>query len=416
MLTFLRSNARWLAGGFLLTVLSGFGQTFFISLWAPEIKATFGLTDGSWGWAYMIATLGSAITLVQLGRVVDSARIAHVAVAVCLALAAASFAMSQIAGSVIWLIATVYALRLFGQGMLTHTSMTAMGRWYVANRGRAVSIAAVGHQGSELIFPLAFVGLAALVGWRGSWVTAALVLVAFAPILYWLLHVERDPVASEPPRKDDAPIRHWTRSEVLRDPPFYLLLAGLLSPAFIGTSVFFHQAHLMEMKGLSRELFAAGLGLMAIVTFTFALVAGALVDRFTAVRIARFYLLPLGAGCAVLSMVDAAWGVMGFMVLMGVSYGFSSTITGAVLPEIYGTQHLGSIRAVVVASMVLLTAAGPGLTGSLIDAGITFETQLLFMAGYCLFATSLLVRISIVMMHRLAHQRDAALAGSAALR
>ncbi|MEM1366200.1 MAG: MFS transporter, partial [Pseudomonadota bacterium] len=43
---FLRSNARWLAGGFLLTVLSGFGQTFFISLWAPEIKATFGLTDG----------------------------------------------------------------------------------------------------------------------------------------------------------------------------------------------------------------------------------------------------------------------------------------------------------------------------------------------------------------------------------
>ncbi|MEO0497184.1 MAG: MFS transporter [Pseudomonadota bacterium] len=402
MASFLRSNARWLAGGFLLTVLSGFGQTFFISLWAPEIKATFGLTDGGWGWAYMIATLGSAITLVQLGRVVDSARIAHVAVAVCLALAAASFAMSQIAGSVIWLILTVYALRLFGQGMLTHTSMTAMGRWYVANRGRAVSIAAVGHQGSELVFPLAFVGLAAVVGWRGSWMSAALVLLAFAPLLYWLLRIERDPVASEAESRQEAPIRQWTRGEVLRDGPFYLLLAGLLSPAFIGTSVFFHQAHLMEMKGLSRELFAAGLGLMAIVTFTFALIAGWLVDRFTATRIARFYLLPLAAGCALLSLIDAAWGVMGFMVLMGISYGFSSTIAGAVLPELYGTKHLGSIRAVVVASMVLLTAAGPGLTGTLIDTGIPFETQLLFMAGYCVFATALLVRVSIIMMSRLA--------------
>lgn len=399
---FLRTNARWLAGGFLLTVLSGFGQTFFIALFAPEIKATFGLTDGTWGWVYMIATLGSAATLIQLGRVVDSRAIGFVAVAVCLALALATFAMSQIAGNVLLLIAVIYALRLFGQGMMTHTSMTAMGRWYVANRGRAVSIAAVGHQGSEFLFPVVFIAIATAIGWRESWLVATVVLLICAPLLWFLMRVERDPVSSEPDAPKPKKIKQWTRSEVLRDSKFYLLMVGLLSPAFIGTSVFFHQAHLMEIKELPRELFAIGLSVMAVVTFVFALVAGQLVDRFSAARIARFYLLPLALGCMVIGFVDAAWGVFGFMVLMGISYGFSSTITGAILPELYGIEHLGSIRAVVVSAMVFLTAAGPGITGSLIDAGIGFETQVIFMGAYCVFATLLLVRVSIAVLDRLA--------------
>jgi len=31
-LRFMRDNGRWLAGGFLLTLFSSFGQTFFIGL------------------------------------------------------------------------------------------------------------------------------------------------------------------------------------------------------------------------------------------------------------------------------------------------------------------------------------------------------------------------------------------------
>ena len=49
MLSFLRTNARWIAGGFLLTFFSSFGQTFFIGLSGEELRAKFDLTDGpSW--------------------------------------------------------------------------------------------------------------------------------------------------------------------------------------------------------------------------------------------------------------------------------------------------------------------------------------------------------------------------------
>ncbi len=47
MIAFLRDNMRWLGAGFLLTFAAAFGQTWFISLFAGEIKSAHGLTDAS---------------------------------------------------------------------------------------------------------------------------------------------------------------------------------------------------------------------------------------------------------------------------------------------------------------------------------------------------------------------------------
>ena len=68
MIAFLRTNARWIGGGFVLTFFSSFGQTFFIGLSGEELRAKFDLTDGEFGGIYMIATIGSALTLPFLGR------------------------------------------------------------------------------------------------------------------------------------------------------------------------------------------------------------------------------------------------------------------------------------------------------------------------------------------------------------
>ena len=145
---FVRDNVRWLAGGFLLTFFSSFGQTFFISLSAGSIRSEFGLSHGEFGSVYMIATLASALTLSQLGKIVDSLSVSRVALIIIplLALFAASMAF---ANSLVLLVLAIFGLRLFGQGMMTHNAITAMGRWYVAQRGRAVSVASLGHQVGE---------------------------------------------------------------------------------------------------------------------------------------------------------------------------------------------------------------------------------------------------------------------------
>jgi MFS family permease len=382
-LVFLRDNARWLAGGCLLTFFSSFGQTFFISLSAGDVRREYGLSHGDFGLIYMVATLGSALTLPKLGQIVDRHSAQKVALVTMPMLALAAVMMS-FSSSVVVLVLSIYMLRLFGQGMMTHNAMTAMARWFSAQRGRAVSVTTLGHNAGEAVFPLLFVLVAGLVGWRNSWLLAAAVLMLFAlPVIFGLIAVERAPRASDP--VSTKPVaRDWTRAEVLGDPLFYLLLMGVMAPGFIGTTIFFHQVYLVELRGWSLELFAGSFTFMAAMTITFALIAGQLVDRFSAVSLLPTFLVPLGLSCLALGLLEAQWSVFVFMALLGLSYGFSSTLFGALWPEIYGLKHLGSIRAVMVAILVFATAMGPGLTGYLIDIGIALPAQIVVMGLYCL--------------------------------
>jgi len=60
------------------------------------------------------------------------------------------------------------------------------------------------------------------------------------------------------------------------------------------------------------------------------------------------------------------------------------TLWGAFLPAVYGTNNLGAVRSMNVALMVLSTAIGPGITGWLIDLGITFPEQCFVLGIWCL--------------------------------
>ncbi len=182
--------------------------------------------------------------------------------------------------------------------------------------------------------------------------------------------------------------RDWTLSEVLRDPNFYLISMGVLAPPFVATTIFFHQVYLTELRGWPLTLFAAGFAVMSIANVTFTLFSGWLIDRLSAARVLPMFLLPLAAASFVAAFVTAPWAIFAFMALMGVSNGFSSTLSGAMWPELYGTRHLGAIRSVVVATMVFASAAGPGLTGYLIDAGVDYDLQLAAMGVYALVAAA----------------------------
>ena len=381
-MTFIVQNARWLAGGFLLAFFSSFGQTFFISIWGDEIRTEFALSHGGFGAIYMVATLGSALTLPFLGRLIDETSIVRFAMAVMAMLAIATALMGA-AGGLVMLVVAIYLLRLFGQGLMTHTALTAMGRWYAANRGRAVSIATIGHQAGEAALPIAFVWLAGFMTWRETWffATGAVLLVAM-PLIGVAMRRDRVPggdggrgdVVGRPVMVEEG--RQWTREEVLSDPLFWAVVVGIMIPPFTGTSIFFHQDYLIELNGWDPATYYGAFSLMAATCVVFALVTGGLIDRFGATRLLPVFFVPLGLSCLVAGSFSASWAAVAFMILLGMSYGISSTLFGALWPEVYGTRHLGAVRSVVTAMMVFFTAAGPGLTGALIDLGVPFPTQL----------------------------------------
>lgn len=397
---FIRDNARWLLAGFLLSLFSSFGQTFFIGLSGNAFRERFDLSQGDFGLLYMAATLASALTLPWLGRSLDRMpgwKVARFTIP-CLA---AACVLTAFAPHAAVLFLAIWMLRLFGQGMMTHIALTETGRWFEASRGRAISLVVPGHQVGEAVLPIGFVLVSGLFGWQGSWLAAAVILLFAAfPAIVTLMRKERMPLHKAGALPVQETSRQWTRGEVLRDPVFYILLAGVLAPPFIGTTIFFHQGHLVELRGYSPLAFAGAFPLMAITTVLVGLVCGFLVDRFGALRVLPFFLIPLMIATLAAALLSGIQGVYLFMFLFGISYGFTSTLLGALWPEVYGTRHLGSIRAVIVSAMVLSTALGPGITGLLIDRGIDLPAQLLVMAAWCALASLLLAVASHSVLRR----------------
>jgi MFS family permease len=387
MIDFLKHNARWIAGGFLLTYFSSFGQTFFISASIAEWQAAFGLSHGEIGRLYMFATLVSAVCLPFVGRLVDIIP-EHKTILIVVPVLAGATLLAAYAPSVAVLVIAIFLLRLFGQGMMTHIALTATGRWFAAQRGRAVSLVVLGHQGGEASLPLLFATVSIAFGYQAGWVAGALALLLVGlPFGYWAYSQPREPSHAEIDAHAKKPkVQNWTRGEVLRDPLFWVLLTGVLAPPFIGTTVFYHQDYMTAINGWPDAFYAKSLSIMALTTVVFALICGALIDRYRASTILPFFLVPLSATCFVLGSGGPPSTLITAMVLLGISYGFSSTLFGAVWPEVYGTKHLGAIRSLIVSAMVLSTAAGPGVTGTLIDHGIALSTQFSWLGIYCLCA------------------------------
>lgn len=402
---FIRTNLRWLLGGLLLTIFSSFGQTYFIALFGLEIRDTFALSHGEFGGIYMIGTIASAATLVWLGRVVDHFSVSTVAFWVCASLSLACLSMSLVS-SVWMLVFVIFALRLFGQGMMSHIAMVAMGRWYATERGRAVSITSMGFQIGSGVLPLAVVGLIGLIGWRASWVLAAALIIFVAlPAIYLLMKKERIPRGQLPDSVVAAGQKQWTHSQVLADPLFWVMITGVLAPAFIGTAVFFHQVHIGEIKEWPRELIAGSIGLAAVTTIVFGLLSGWLIDRFSARQMLPTFLLPLGVGNILLGWMDSPIAILIYMFLHGVSNGISNSLFGALWPEVYGALHLGAVRSLIMAAMVIASALGPGATGWLIDAGVGFDWQLIWMGIYCLVIAAVMALVSRALRSRLSKAR-----------
>ena len=195
----LRSQIRWLASGFLLMLCSGLGQTSFIAIFAGHLKADLAITDGQFGSLFGAGTLARAALLVWAVKLADKLSIRWLGVGAMAGPAVTSAAVAAVASA--WMLVLVpFGLRFFGQSMLTHVAMTAMGRWFNRKRGRAVAIAGLGFPASEAVLPLIAVALIGLLGWRLTWVAAAVALLAApVPVLIALLKRERTPTVDRTP-------------------------------------------------------------------------------------------------------------------------------------------------------------------------------------------------------------------------
>lgn len=397
---FVVENRLFLLAGFLLTFTSSFGQTYFISLFAGQIKTAFSLTDGEWGGIYTIGTTLSAVAMIWAGALTDRFRVKNLSLVIMIMLALACVAMTLISGSTL-LILVVLALRFTGQGMMSQLGAVAMSRWFVAARGRAISLASMGFALGQAILPVIFVGLLAYFDWRLLWIIAAISVLAFIPLMQFLLRQERTPQSmAETTQSLGMQGKHWTRTEMLRHPLFYALIPLVLGPSAWGTALFFQQVHLTEVKGWSLSSFVSLMPIYTSVMIAFTFITGWAVDRFGVKWIVPFQMVPFGISFLVLAYADTILMAGVGLVIFGIGQGMQGTATTAFWAVFYGTRNLGAIKAAAAALMVFGSAVGPGVTGALIDYDVDFTEQMIPIALFY-FAGALLAGLGI-----LRYQRD----------
>ncbi|MFP4466234.1 MAG: MFS transporter [Candidatus Goldiibacteriota bacterium] len=367
---FLAGNKRPVFFGFLTAFFSGFGQTFFISLYVPDIMKTFGLDNFSFGLLYGAATITSAVLLILTGKFIDHYNIRNYTLSAVVILAAASFIASK-SDSFLFIFIGFLGLRFAGQGMLPHISQTFISKVFNTTRGTALSLSSLGYSLGEAFFPILIISLIGFLGWRGSMaLNAFFILIVLVPAVFFLLNrrmINLNTVEDSSGEKEK-----FSRIKLLKDKKFYIIAYNaVMLPAAI-TGLFFYQLVLAREKGWPDELLPASFIGFAAGRTLFLLIGGRLTDKFTARKMFPLYLLPFAAGLAVLALSSAPLAAPAYLVFAGISMGLSGTVYSSMLAEVYGTENLGGVKSVFTAVMVFSTAVCPALFGFLLDNGFDF--------------------------------------------
>ena len=383
----LANHGRVIGFGFVLALISSFGQTTFISLSVPDIRDAFGLSHGGFGAIYSAATLVSGLSMIWVGGVIDRVSVRRYAGAALLGLCLAALGLS-LAANLVGLGIALFALRICGQGMLGHAAVTSTARLPDGTRGRAVGIATLGFPTGEAFLPGIGLALITAFGWASMWQLAAALLALC--LVFGVVAAPRGkavdqvppPSAAAPASADPGAPR---RRDLLRDPRFVIFIPSLVAPSAVLTAFVFHQRFIAATEGWSLELLAGSITTYATASLLLTFVTGALIDRFGGIVLARVHLLGIAAAGVALSVLEGPLAAPIVFGLLGITAGANNTVIPAVLAELYGTRHLGRIRALAGALSVVASATTPGAVGALFDAGVTPSALLM---GFGLYVTA----------------------------
>lgn len=348
---------------------SGPGQTFSNAIFIDYYIEEFGWSRSTVSGIYSAATLLAGFLIFMVGRLFDSQGARKMAALISSLLGLACLFNGLIANTIMLFIGFFF-IRLLGQGSMSLTPKSLVPQWFIAKRGRALSLAALGAMVGSAVFPLLNVWLIETFGWRMAWLLlGASVLVIFTPLALLLIRNRPEDIGLRP---DGEVVRtgetagkslsadiSWTVKEAQKTRAFWLLLFCVATPALVNTGITFHLVSIFSQQSLAPEAAATVLSLMAVVGFPVTFLAGYLLDKIEV----RWMLVALFAGEIIFILLLQQATVLSLAILFGVVWGIVSGIERVTLsivwPNYYGRRYIGSINGIAMAVMVIGSALGP---------------------------------------------------------
>ena len=385
-------NKKIIFFGFIFTFFSSFGQSFFLGLFNAPIRNELGITHGQFGNLYATATICSSLLLIWAGKKIDDYKLIHYSFFVIILLFLSSFFFSFI-NSIYFLAIGIFLMRFSGQGLMSHTSATAITRFFDKSRGKALSTIWFGLSSAEFILPVLVTYLFLIYSWRTVWQGIAILVILFLPlvILNTIRSINLDSREDQKTNLKKIKIKNWKRKEVIKDYRFYIISLNMLAMPWIATGIFVYQSYITDSKLWSTYTIPKAFMVYSITSIITLFSSGFLVDKFTSRKLIPVMNIPLLFAMIVLFYFQNEIYAYFFLGLIGVSNGLANVLGSSTWAEIYGVKYIGSIRALTVAFMVFATAFGTAVFGILIDYGFSIE-RIAFVSGtYIIISWILLI-------------------------
>lgn len=304
------------------------------------------------------ATLLGAALCWPAGILLDRFGVRPVLAAITLALGGVVVTMTQVS-EITELFVLITLTRALGQSMLSVASLTLVGKSFRQGLGPAMGVY------SLLVgigFGAAFKSTGAAVlefGWRNTWSTIGLVLIAgLAPAAWLLVHDNREREQATTAKASDV---NFTVGQALSSAVFWVFAIASSIYGLISSGIaLFNQAILAE-RHFEAETYHNVLAVSSICGMVANLAGGWAATRIPLGRLLAAAMILLAGSLAALPQLTELWQVYAYAVTMGAAGGVVTVSFFTVWGAAFGQAHLGKIQGWAQMMTVVASAAGPKL-------------------------------------------------------
>jgi predicted MFS family arabinose efflux permease len=355
------------------TTIISYGTTqYLFSLLLEPVRAEFGVSRATLGFAYAAGTLVAGVAGVLLGPILDRWG-ARVLLACGSLVSAATLIGIARAGDAAFFVAT-WAVGTGTAAALTWypVSFTVIANWFDQDRPRALArLTFAGALSSTIFYPLAGT-LIAQFGWRG----AVLILAAIQLAVAFPLHVafvRRRPedLGLHPDGAAEASDWHpgsgTNARRAVRSAAFWLVTAALACGAFASTAVLVVHVAFLVARGYPAAQASFIAGILGLAYLVGRWLFGWLAPHVSLTRLLAGALALAGAAVATLAGERGLGWVLAYVLVFGVAYGALAPLRGALVAALFGRRAYGTIIAAQGVVIAVAAAAGPFALGAVAD-------------------------------------------------
>lgn len=381
-----------IAGLILAAVAAGMALNCF-SLFVIPVSEALGFTRAQMGVCQTINALGFAVTAVASGWLFSRFRLKRIMQISSVLLALAYFLYSR--ATKLWMFYALACVASMSASFLTWVPLSViLNNWFYKKRAFAIGFAFMGSGIGGMIFSFVGSRLMETIGWRGTFLTMALVLfLTCVPITFFILHVHPKDKGVLPYGADEATenknvtadqtgasVSDAVRSVRFYGILFFILMAGLATNGFTATFV----PHLEDSGYASvraGELYSAYMLLLALGKVT----TGALFDRYGAKKttIASVLLLILALSGLLYAKYPLALALC--LPASGIGNCYATVGLPVLARSMYGNRAYTSFTGIFTTAANVGSTVAPALLGVFRDASGSYA------AGYGLFIALLLI-------------------------